>query len=914
MTYSDTYLRRRAGAPAGVEAQRPRTVSYRIVGTYRIADPAAPAWFDLSRFTGLDDLVVPPQSGSGGAPTAPALLVAPASMTSQTFRAGLDRPLDTAAVDLGTMTATERAARDFKGAAIDAAAGSQTDLLADLDLTSVFDQVRAERTALSRVMVAALAPLVLLTLLLLFALVSTAAQARRPHVALAKLRGQSGAQVLRFALSEPFLVVAVAVPVGVAIAVGAAHVAARGWLHPGIPVAPDTVTWVALALVVLAALTASTAAALTVIREPLASSLAASVRARPASRLSLVLRSAVVAVALAAVGNLLSSGDQSSQLLALLTPMFTALAVAVGGAALLRVLARSWVRRTAAAGGTPAYLASRRLGRRPDVANLMVPLLLAAAVLTFAASTASTSDAWRVARAEAEVGAARTFVTSASPGRLLRVTHEVDPDGRYLAAAATNTVGDDLSRSVFVDTGRLGRVVAWDPAWSDRSLASLQRQLAPGHGDRTTFAGKQLLVDLGDVSLHSRTGVRSSLRIQYVDGRGEQRDLTVGELRNGPRQVLEVPLEGCARECVLEQLYVTGSNVSVSDVQGELTIRSVEVDHRLARWHLDPDSWRPARPFPVSLVDPPVVLGVGAAGGGLRLELYLGRLPAGSGAQGAQVSGFARITPASTPDVVPALVTTGTRTTTAAQRGSGIALTYPAATVAGLSLNGQQVPMRVVDRVTTLPLVGTEGSLSDLRTALVEFEPPAGAVVTTQLLVAAGTPAAVLDRVRAAGVPLTDPRSLAGTLHDLRTDAFSLGLRLFLVVGAATLLIAVFGVFASAVLQSRWRSYEVAALRVVGVSQRVLVRASVLEYVVLLGVAVLLGVLSAYLSLLLVLPSISLGTAGVHEPAPVYATPWGVVVGVAAALFVLATLIALLVSRRTARAGRPSTLRWAEQG
>jgi putative ABC transport system permease protein len=187
-------------------------------------------------------------------------------------------------------------------------------------------------------------------------------------------------------------------------------------------------------------------------------------------------------------------------------------------------------------------------------------------------------------------------------------------------------------------------------------------------------------------------------------------------------------------------------------------------------------------------------------------------------------------------------------------------------------------------------------------------------VVTTQLLVAAGTPAPVLDRVRAAGVPLTDPRSLAATLHDLRTDAFSLGLRLFLVVGAATLLIAVFGVFASAVLQSRWRSYEVAALRVVGVSHRVLVRASVLEYVVLLGVAVLLGVLSAYLSLRLVLPSISLGTAGVHEPVPVYATPWAVVAGVAVALFVLATLIALLVSRRTTRRGRPSTLRWAEQG
>jgi hypothetical protein len=547
------------------------------------------------------------------------------------------------------------------------------------------------------------------------------------------------------------------------------------------------------------------------------------------------------------------------------------------------------------------------------VANLMIPLLLAAAVLTFAAATTATSDAWRVARAKAEVGAARTYLTDSSPGRLLQVTRSVDPDGKYLAAAATNTVGDDMSRSVFVDTSRMERVLAWDPAWSDRPLASLQRQLTLDHGKRITFTGRQLLVDLGDVSLRSRTHVRSSLRIQYVDGRGEQKDLTVGELHNGPRQVLEVPLEGCDRPCVLEQLYVTGSNVSVSDVQGKLTILSVEVDHRLADWHLDPGSWRPARPFPVSLVDPPVVIGAGAQRG-LELTLYLGALPQEQGPQNAQVSGFARITPVSTPDTVPALVTTGTRTETADQTGSDIALTYPRSTVAGVSLNGQQVPMRIVDRVRSLPLIGTEGSLSDLETALVEFDPPPGALVTTELLVAKGTPASVLAAVRDRGVTLTDPHTLASTLADLRGDAFSLGLRLFLLVGAATLLIAVFGVFASAVLQSRWRSYEVAALRVVGVSRRVLVRASVLEYVVLLGVAVLLGVLSAYLSLLLVLPSISLGTAGVHEPAPVYATPWGIVAGVAGALFVLATLIALLVSRRTTRRGRPSTLRWAEQG
>ena len=39
----------------------------RLVGTYVVDDPGSPAWFDLSRFTGLDDLVVPPQRGTGSA-------------------------------------------------------------------------------------------------------------------------------------------------------------------------------------------------------------------------------------------------------------------------------------------------------------------------------------------------------------------------------------------------------------------------------------------------------------------------------------------------------------------------------------------------------------------------------------------------------------------------------------------------------------------------------------------------------------------------------------------------------------------------------------------------------------------------------------------------------------------------------
>ena len=910
--YSDAYLVTSRQAPNGMEVRRPRKVSFRLVGTYRVGDPESPAWFDLSRFTGLADLSVAGQRGTGLTPTAPALLVGIGSMTSQTFVAGVDRPIRTRAVDLDGLDRVEVTARRFQSTVVNTAAGSQPELLADLDLDSVFDQVRSERAQLSRVMVAALVPLVVLTLLLLLALVSSAAAVRRPHVALAKLRGQTRGQVLWFALSEPFLVVAAAVPVAVAIAVTVAQVIARRWLHAGIPVTLDPVSLTALAAVVAGALLTATLAALGVIREPLADALAGSARPRPSTRTGLVLRSAVVAVAVVALGNLLVSDDQSSQLLALLTPTFVALAAAVGGAALLGWLGGLWLRRTATSAGIASYLASRRLGRRQDVAALMVPLLLAAAVLTFAAGTTATSDAWRLSRAQAAVGAARTFVTDSSPGRLLRVTREADPSGRYLMAAATNTAGDDMSRSVFLDTSRLDRVAAWDPSWSDRSVASLQRDLSPAL-QRLELTGRRLTVSLENVALGSATHVRSALQLQYVDDRGEQTDVLVGLIRNGPAQRLTVPLPHCSRPCQVEEIYVTGSSSSVSDAQGTMRIAGVAVDGRAVDWHLDePSAWRPARPFPVSLIDPPVVLEPGARG--LRLRLYLGSLPTGEGPQNAQVSGFARITPAGTPDTVPALVARTTRTESAARSGSGIALSYPGSTVAGVALNGQQVPMRIVARVDALPLVGDEGSLSDLETSLVEFDPPVGAVLTTQLLVAEGTPASLLDAVRAKGVQLTDPRSLAGTLRDLHGDAFSLGLRLFLIVGVATLLVAILGVLASAVLQSRWRSYEDAALRVVGVPVRVLVRASVLEYVVLLGVAVLLGVLSAYLSLLVVLPTISLGTAGAHDPAPDYATPWLPVAVVAAVLFGLASLIAVLVSRRTTRMGRPSRLRWADEG
>ena len=913
LTFTDAYLQRvrRGGDQSQLfESERRRNETYDVVGTYSVPDPDSPAWFDLSRFTGIENLVPPPAKGQPTAPTAPAMLTDPGSMVSQTFRGGVDRPIDTSAVDLATMDDAEAVATAYQDELLEVSSGGEVE---QLELNTLFDGVRAERTLLSRVMLAALAPLVVLALLLLFALVSAGAALRRPYVALAKLRGHSRRQVFGFAVGEPFLVVLVAAPLALGTAVLIAHLVARTWFAPGIPVELDATAWLALVVVSLSAMAASALAALDVIREPLSRALASALTRRGSSRGALVMRTAVVAVAVAAVAQLLTSADQSSQLLALLAPMLIALAVAVGGAWLLRQLSNRWLTRTTYRDGTPSYLASRRLARRTDLANLMVPLLLAVSVIAFAVSATAVSDDWRVSRARAEVGAARTFQTEVSAARLLHVAREVDPDGRYLAAAAVENAGDDMTRRLLVDTTRFSKVVAWDPSWSDVDASRIEEELRPPR-NRITFEGEEITVAVRDVELTSSTGTPSVLWVQYVDGTGEQRNTELGELRNERGvQEMAAKLRGCEDGCVLEQIFLSGDSLSVLDADGHLTIESVRVDGREVDWRLTDDgAWRPARPFPVSLVDPPVELTTGPQG--LRLDVYLGQLPPGEDDAPTMVAGFARITPASAPDVLPVVVAENTETPAAARIGAGTAIRYDDSVVVGSGLNGSAAPMRVVTRAHALPGLGNEGSMADLETSLVEFDPPYGASVLPQLWVAPGTPQAVLDDVAAAGVPLTPLSDLDERLDALRNDAFSLGLRLFLVVGVATLVLAIFGVFAAAVLQSRWRSYEVASLRVVGVSSGTLLRASVLEYVVMLGLAVVLGVGSAFAAVRLVLPALSLGNAGEYEPAPLYATHTPVLLGIGLALFAVAAAIAVLVSRRVTRLGRPAILRWAEQG
>ncbi len=325
-------------------------VDYTIVGTYTIDDHSSPEWFNPSRTSG-DGSLRPPALGSNAPLVAPSLLVDLSSIryASGTV-AGADRPVDLARIDIGTMDDAERALAAWQTQI--AQTGPPIRQPEDpATFQSVFDEVDAERTLLSRVTLAAVVPLVVLALLLLYVLVASTAEVRRQEVALAKLRGFSTRQVVRFAVAEPAVVLLVAVPVGIGLAVLGERLVARTWLgSTPLVVTPQAVG--SAVVVTAAAFLAAFVAVLGVVREPLASSLTSVSRTRSASRWSLLAQGALVMLSVAAVVQLVTSdATQSSSFVELLAPLFVAMGASVLAMVLIGLLARAWLRRTSLRGG-----------------------------------------------------------------------------------------------------------------------------------------------------------------------------------------------------------------------------------------------------------------------------------------------------------------------------------------------------------------------------------------------------------------------------------------------------------------------------------------------------------------------------------------------------------------------------------
>jgi hypothetical protein len=867
-------------------------VDYTIVGTYTIDDQASPEWFNPARTFG-DGSLRPAPLGRNAPLLAPSLLVDQSSIRfASSTVAGADRPIDLDKLDIATMDAAQRSLATWQAEI----ANEGPPIIQPAELItfdSVFEEVQAEQTLLSRVTLAAVVPLIVLALLLLFVLVASAAEVRRQEVALAKLRGFSTGKVVRFAVAEPAAVLLFTIPVGIALAVLLERTVARTWLgSTPFVVTPQAV--VSAVVVAAAALLAAFVAVLGVVREPLASSLTSVSRRRSTSRWGLLAQGALVMLSVAAVVQIVTSdATRSSSFVELLAPLFVALGASVLAMLLIGLVARGWLHRTSTRGGLSPFLASRRLVRRQDLVQLVLPLLLATAMATFAASAWKVADDWRVSTAAATIGAPTVYFTDTSPSRLQWVTQEVDPEGRYLAAAvppSPRTI--DGGRVALVDASRFARIAAWDPQWGTTGAQEVQGWLTPQAGaGPITFSGSHVRVEVTGISLVGDLNLPLQLWLRYVpSSTGEERLAQLGNLPQKGSVTIDGFVSECEEGCALQQLFIAGSSSSVANSSGRLTVASIRADgDDPGDWRLDDaTAWRPARPFGES-GQSPVNIDAGARG----LELRMSGEPA-----------VVRLTTTDLPASPPVVATDATDLD--AVEGEQLE------TVDGASLLGARTPMQLTGRAKALPLVGSNGGLSDLTAALREYGDQASEVTLTELLVAADTPGSVLTEVRENGVVLTDRRTESAELDLLRSDAFSLGWRVFLLVGVLTLVLAFLGVLALAVVQLRWRSYEVAALRVVGVRRRDLRRAIVTEYIALLGMAVIGGGLAAVASLLLVLPSLDIGAIGEFDPAVDFGLRWLVMGGVLAVVMIVVLAIALWISRRTVKQGTPDTLRQAD--
>ncbi len=178
----------------------------------------------------------------------------------------------------------------------------------------------------------------------------------------------------------------------------------------------------------------------------------------------------------------------------------------------------------------------------------------------------------------------------------------------------------------------------------------------------------------------------------------------------------------------------------------------------------------------------------------------------------------------------------------------------------------QPQPFAVAAHTASLPRAGDRGLLFDLDDAVRMAERTSSLADNTALRyevwAGPGAPADLDRRLAAQGVQVQRVETMGGYLDQLGRRAPALGLWLYLLAGAAALLLAVGVVLLTAYVGVQGRLYELAALRVAGVRPSVLRRAVFREYRALLGLPFVVGLAAGVLGALVMLPGIPLVTVG----------------------------------------------------
>jgi len=746
-------------------------------------------------------------------------------------------------------------------------------------LPSFLADLAGDRRQLQVTGFAVTAQLVVLSWFVLFVVVSATSEERATEVALAKLRGLSAWQTLRFGFAETGLLLVLAAPFGLLAGWAVVRLLIATIPLPRTAALLDGPTWLASGLGLLGALVA----ALVALRGMLTTPVLDELRRTGGTRAALARTTAVDAAALTLAAEgiyLLRTGNDNP--VALVSPGLLAVAAGLLTVRVLPWAARLVVRRTTASPRVATFLAVRNVARRPGGTRLVVLVTIAAALGVFSVSTWTVSRDARVDQARQEVGAATVLhVRANSPAELAQLVERADPSGRWAMAAAQldqTSTGPVLG----VQTQRLAAVTVWDPAWAGDSFPALTTALHPARPAPILVRGRVALTARGLLS----AGGAPDLQLQLEQPNGILRTADLGPMRSGTARYT-APLGGCEQACRLRSLTLVGHGLGKDSSTGTLVLTAVEdaagpVDASLRT----ASAWRvPPRQGSIG-VDSTDARGAKAVPEGLEITF-----------SGLLANDDVVVDVADRPDPVPAAYGS-------ARQADPDEHSVGAFHDSGLS--GGPIVLRKV-ATGTLPRVGRTGVMADLAD-LAEIDRGAYLGVDYQVWLAGGAPQQVRDEVDRLGASTVAVETLAERRGELDRDAGSLAVLLSLTGALVGVVLVLSTVLASAYVGGRRRAYELAALRSLGASRRVLVRAGRLEQVFLVLIGTVVGTAVGFagtLAVLAALPGVTLaGTTPVtHEPRllPV------VVVALVALLLVAA--VAHLGARRVVAAASADLLR-----
>jgi len=852
--------------------QKGGQVSLNVVGVYRLPGPD-PFWFAQAFFDAHPALGEGPATLDTVFASRPALTVTRGSNVT----AGVQLLLDPTLVRLDDEVRLRTQLAQLRTDLVRRDRG----LLLTTKLDAVLDRADRDRRALGVSVLLVSLQLVALAFVVLRLVVADASEARAGEVALAKLRGYRAGATLALGLVEPLLLLVLALPLGLAVAYVSVRLLGAAVLVPGTPLALRPPFLLAALGALAGGLVAAVLAGRRVLTRPVVEQWRRTGEVRP-GRAALLLELLVAVLAAAGLVALVAAGalrEGRDSALPLLVPLLLVVVFALLGVRLLPAGCRALVRATRGSSRVGGFLAVRAVARRPAGLRLAALLAVTVGLATFAVDGSLVAGGNRAQRAATDVGADRVLVVRTGGGADLgQAVRRVDPAGRWAMAAEVWLPFGGLRGTVLaVDTAALPQVAHWRDDFATVALASLAEQLGGPAPPPLRLTGQELGVDLTTLALPQPTRELAAL----VSGPEGEVPVPLGRARSGSARYTG-RLPGCAGGCTLTGLRLVRNGGPLgARLRGTLRLTGVAQRSAAGRWS----------PVPVDLAQP----------GGWHQRLVSS--PAGSTVtpRAGSVDWSFSVGGGDSPTLERSTLPWPLRVSA----GAGVVQTPATPEVA--NFDARPVPLQLTTPVGVVPQQGRTASLADLdfaRRALPRFEEFA----EQQVWLSDAAPPDAADRLQAAGLQVVQTRTTADRRALLDRTAPALGLLLFAFAGAAGAVLAAGATAVALYLSGRRRAFELAAMLAVGADRRSLLAGAVGEQLLVLGTALVLGVVSGLAAARLALPAMpELPDAG--PPALRYAPH---LVGLT--VFLLTLVLVVLATATAAatgllRSARPGLLR-----